>query len=228
MLRKGFSQDAQPSEEMKKVAEQLRLPEIKKGDVRVALPVVPEGYVLKLVGTDRLPVVDLEGNIGKVLSDAEVHFYFQLEHPQSGEVLDVTHLSGVVPGTKTVVSGGNACPSVIPAIREWWGGKGELALSGKVEIVVDARYTKELRNKAQILADDLSSLYGLKCKVKEGNSGEGNVFLTLATKDKQLGEEGYRMNIGKQIKIEGVAAKGVFGVRVLCCRWPHRITCIFL
>ncbi len=211
-----FSQDAQPSEEMKKVAEQLRLPEIKKGDVRVALPVVPEGYVLKLVGTDRLPVVDREGNIGKVLSDAEVHFYFQLEHPQSGEVLDVTHLSGVVPGTKTGVSGGNACPSVIPAIREWWGGKGELALSGKVEIVVDARYTKELRNKAQILADDLSSLYGLKCKVKEGSSGEGNVFLTLATKDKQLGEEGYRMNIGKQIKIEGVAAKGVFwGTRTL-------------
>lgn len=112
-----FSQDAQPSEEMKKVAEELRLPEIKKGDVRMALPTVPEGYVLKLVGTDRLPVVDREGNIGKVLADAEVHFYFQLENTQSGEVLDVTHLSAVVPGSKTVVAGGNVCPAVIPAIQ---------------------------------------------------------------------------------------------------------------
>ncbi len=211
-----FSQDAQPSEEMKKVAEQLRLQEIKKGDVRVEFPAVPEGYVLKLVGTDRLPAVDREGNIGKVLTDAEVHFYFRLENTESGEVLDVTHLSGVVPGSKPAVVGGNACPAVIPAIREWWGGKGELAWSGKADIVVDARYAKELREKAQILADDLNTLYALKCGVKEGAAGEGDVFLTLETEDRQLGEEGYRMSIGRQIKIEGVDAKGVFwGTRTL-------------
>lgn len=211
-----FSQGVQPSKEMEKISGQLQILPVKKGDVRIDFPVVPEGYVLRCIGSDRLPVVDQEGKIGEVLADAKVQFYFQLEDKGSGELLDVTHLNVVVPGNKEILADGNTCPEVIPALREWWGGKGKYVLGRKVVIVVDPQYAKELRKGADILAEDLGMLFSQQVEVKEGKAGEGNIYLTLATTDRQLGKEGYRMNIGEQIRIEGVEPQGVFwGTRTL-------------
>lgn len=211
-----YSRESGFSEEMKKISEQLKLEPVKKGDTRIGFPVVPEGYVLKMIGNDRLPVVDREGNIGEVLSDVKVQFYFQLENVQTGEVLDVTHLNVVVPGKKAVLAEGNSCPRVVPALQEWWGGKGTYTLENPVCIVTDPAYSKELQKGAEILAEDLKTLFSLKSEVKEGKAGEGDIYLTLETSDRQLGKEGYRMYIDKQIRIEGLTAQGVFwGTRSL-------------
>ena len=211
-----FAVDTLTVSNIQRIADGLKMPGIQAGDKQVVFPAVPEGYVLELKGTDRLPVVDAQGHIGKPLTDAYVRFYFTLTDQGTGETLEVTHLDALVPGECTPLADANACPEVIPSIREWCGGKGVFLLEKGKTIVIDPAYVRELQKTAEILVEDMNTLCGLKYEVKTGNPGEGDIYLTLKTDDRSLGEEGYRMTIGKRVDIEGVAAKGVFwGTRTL-------------
>ena len=52
------------------------------------------------------------------------------------------------------------CPQVIPALQQWKGGKGELALPAEGSIVLSPADEATLSPTAQILAQDLKELFG--------------------------------------------------------------------
>lgn len=211
-----FALDSLRLNEMKRIAEALQMPAVKKGDLRITFPEVPAEYRLELKGSSRLPVVDRQGNIGKVLTDKEARLYFVLTDRETGETLDVSHLSVVVPGEKTEDEKGNACPFVVPALQEWQGKTGTFTLRNGCSVVIRPEDGPVLERTASILAEDLYTMFGLKCKVRTGVPEQGDIYLTLNSPDRQLGEEGYRMSVGKHIRIEGVMPKGVFwGTRTL-------------
>lgn len=192
------------------VAEGLKMPELREGDKKIGFPQVPEGYSLELKGTDKLPVVDAYGQVGSPLTDQKVQLYFVLKDAGAGLEKDVTSLSVVVKGEGKDVAGGNTCPAVIPALREWVGATGKFEFPKKGTIVIDPVYARKLQAGAEALAEDLKVLGNWKYVVKTGKPEKGAVYMTLNTSDTQLGEEGYRMTIGDGVTIEAPAARGAF------------------
>lgn len=202
--------------QLERVAEKLTLPEVAVGEVKIRLPEVPEGYRLELKGTDKLPVVDAVGNIGKALTEQEVTLYCVLTDVASGVTKEVTGLKVKVAGERVASKDANACPAVIPALREWVGGDGKFTFPISGRIVFNPQYERELKAGALVLADDLKALDGRSYSVAAGKPMKGDVYLTLGTTDEQLGEEGYRMVIEDGVHIEAVAARGAFwGTRTL-------------
>lgn len=203
--------DSVSIKKMEGVAGALKMPEIRQGDTKIKLPAVPEGYTLELKGTDKLPVVDAAGRIGKPLTDQEVQLYFVLEDKATGLKKDVTALKVTVKGgEQTVAPDANACPAVIPALREWVGNTGKFRFAKKGVILIDPAYEKDLKEKADMLAADLKMLGNWNYTVKTGAPEKGAIYMTLKTDDSQLGEEGYRMTIGDAVSIEAPAARGAF------------------
>lgn len=199
-----------------KVAESLIMPAVNPGDAIIRLPQVPDSYELQLKGTDKLTVVDTLGHIGKPLTDQDVCLYFVLTDLQSGVKKEVTELKVQVAGTYTGETGTNPCPVVIPALREWVGGTGAFIFEQKGRIIVDPLYAQELKDKAGLLAEDLKEQGNGDYSVEVGTLDKGDIYMTLATEDKQLGEEGYRLTIDDGVRIEAVAARGAFwGTRTL-------------
>lgn len=192
------------------VAETLKMPEVSDGDLKITFPVAPQGYRLTLKGTDNLTVVNAAGHIGKPLTDQKVNLYFVLEDQDSQLVKDVTGLNVTVKGESVPVANANACPTVIPALREWVGGIGKFQFRKKGKIVIDPAYEKDLKKGADLLAADLKELGGWEYAVKIGAPEKGVIYMTLQTTDSQLGEEGYRLFIDDVVRIEAPAAKGAF------------------
>ena len=122
---------------LENVAETLKMPEFREGDKKIRFPQVPEGYSLELKGTDKLPVVDAGGQVGMPLTDQKVQLYFVLKDQGAGLEKDITSLSVEVKGEGKNVPGGNACPAVVPALREWVGATGKFSFPKKGTIVID-------------------------------------------------------------------------------------------
>lgn len=204
------AEDSLRMKEVRRIADALEQPAVAKGDRQIRMPQAPEGFQLQLRGTDKLPVVDASGKIGKPLTDQEVQLYFVLTDQKTGLKQDVTHLNVQIAGEMPVVAGANACPDVIPALREWSGGEGKFGFGQTGTIVLDPAFEKELRAGAEQFAADLKETGDYRYSVKTGKPEAGMIYMTLATEDKQLGEEGYRLTLDKDIKIEAVAPHGAF------------------
>ena len=69
------------------------------------------------------------------------------------------------------------CPQVIPALQQWKGGKGELALPAEGSIVLSPADEATLSPTAQILAQDLKEL----CHQNRKTSRERHLPLTVET-----------------------------------------------
>lgn len=195
---------------LENVAETLKMPEFREGDKKIRFPQVPEGYSLELKGTDKLPVVDAGGRVGMPLTDQKVQLYFVLKDQGAGLEKDITSLSVEVKGEGKNVPGGNACPAVVPALREWVGATGKFSFPKKGTIVIDPVYAGKLQAGAEALAEDLKVLGNWNYVVKAGKPEKNAIYMTLETSDTQLGEEGYRMTIGEGVTIEAPAARGAF------------------
>ena len=85
------------------------------------------------------------------------------------------------------------CPQVIPALQQWKGGKGELALPAEGSIVLSPADEATLSPTAQILAQDLKELFGWNYVIKTGKPAGKDICLSLSKPDKELGEEGYTL-----------------------------------
>lgn len=110
----------------------------------------------------------------------------------------------------------NPCPSVIPALQEWNGGKGILSLPARGSIVISPADEEALASAASILAQDLKEWLGWEYAVRIGKAGKNEIALSLSQPDEQLGKEGYTLKINHQINIQAPAAQGVFwGTRTL-------------
>ena len=110
----------------------------------------------------------------------------------------------------------NPCPQVIPALQQWTGGKGTLALPAEGSIVINTADKDVLYDAATILAQDLKELLGWEYAIRIGKVKNNEIYLSLSKPDEQLGEEGYVLRIANRVNVEAPTAKGVFwGTRTL-------------
>lgn len=108
------------------------------------------------------------------------------------------------------------CPQVIPALQQWKGGKGELALPAEGSIVLSPADEATLSPTAQILAQDLKELFGWNYVIKTGKPARKDICLSLSKPDKELGEEGYTLTVNRYAGIAAPTGQGVFwGTRTL-------------
>ena len=110
----------------------------------------------------------------------------------------------------------NPCPQVIPALQQWKGAKGTLALPTQGSIVINPQDEATLGQTASILADDLKELMGWKYTITTGKAKKNDIYLSLSQPDEQLGKEGYVLAINNKVSIEAPTTQGVFwGTRTL-------------
>lgn len=114
------------------------------------------------------------------------------------------------------ISAQEPCPQVIPALQQWKGGSGKLALPAEGNIVVNPADEAVLLSAAGILADDLHAMLGWNYSVKTGKPGKNDIYMALMKPDKELGDEGYKLSVNRYAGIEAPTRKGVFwGTRTL-------------
>ena len=105
----------------------------------------------------------------------------------------------------------NDKPFVVPELKQWSGAEGMFAPSGKY-IVKGGKQAQEV---AQLFAADYHSLVGNSLTPKTGKPSAGDIVLALKA-DKQLGAEGYRLNIGDVTTITASTVEGlIWGTRTV-------------
>lgn len=105
----------------------------------------------------------------------------------------------------------NEKPFVIPEVQTWKGGEGHLSLSGRI-----VAKSKSLKETAQVLRADASTLLGRDFIVVGSSSvREGDIQLRLV-KDETLEAEGYRLKVDDHVVIEAATERGLlWGTRTL-------------
>lgn len=108
----------------------------------------------------------------------------------------------------------NEKPFVIPELKQWTGSEGVFAITANSKIVYPKNNT-ELSAVAEQLAEDYKTMFGIELPAVAGKATNGDIVLTIK-KDKQLGNEGYKITIDKKVTISAPTEKGVFwGTRTI-------------
>ncbi|MBR4995257.1 MAG: family 20 glycosylhydrolase [Alistipes sp.] len=116
----------------------------------------------------------------------------------------------------TTLQAKNEKPFVIPELRHWQGGDGVLAINSTTKVL----YTDPaLANAATALAEDYGLMFGkgLKAKaVKDATKTPTGAIVISLTTDKELGDEGYSIEIGDGVVLKAQTATGAYwGTRTL-------------
>jgi len=182
---------------------------INKGCSQYKLPSSPEGWNLKLVGSDNSSVISKSGKIFTPLHKMTVNLLFIATRQPDSSSLELSVPVQVQGQNQN--TGINHKPFVIPSLREWVGYKGQFSLTSKSRIVIDAHATKELKQAATLFQHDLNELTHLNPAIVEGNPNVGDIFLSRKGNRDELGEEGYMLSIKDYISVKAAAYRGVFG-----------------
>ena len=113
-------------------------------------------------------------------------------------------------GTASIVKAENEKPFVIPELRHWQGAEGALTVSAGTKVL----YTDAtLATAAEELAKDYGLMFGKEMKAKEvkatAKTPAGAIVMNLVT-DKELGEEGYSIEIGEQVTVKAQTTTGAY------------------
>lgn len=112
--------------------------------------------------------------------------------------------------TVSLIKAQESCPQVIPSLKEWKGRNGKLLLKKKGRLVVQPEYRTKLASGVEQFKTDLLEMSGMKYEVKYGKPAKGDIYFTLNTADKSLGEEGYQISIGDYVQVEAPTRTGAF------------------
>lgn len=110
-------------------------------------------------------------------------------------------------------AGGSLNPqiAVVPTLREWQTSAGNFKFQNGSRIVIDSADAGALAPTAEALREDLLSLTGMRLGVVQGGQAmPGDLFVTLATNDAEIGSEGYVLDIGVVATIRAHTPAGVF------------------
>lgn len=114
------------------------------------------------------------------------------------------------------VNAQKSVPQVIPALQQWEAEKGKLKLPSQGVISLSPEDAPSLKECAETLSQDLKEMFGWEYTVSIGKSSGKSIHLSLGKPEAALGEEGYRMNIGRGVSVQAPQAIGVFwGTRTL-------------
>lgn len=186
-------------------------PTVSEDGKSIILPDAPEGFTLKLYGTDRAEVIDLNGNITTPLENVSINLLYELAYKDNMEKTAITkNIKIDIPGSHTPQDGENEKPFVIPSLREWAGDDGQYTLTDDSTIVVNPEYKDKLESSADITKKDLKDITGKDFNVEFGSPSEGDIYLTLNEEDSTLGKQGYELSIDDYITIIAPEETGVF------------------
>lgn len=105
----------------------------------------------------------------------------------------------------------NDKPFVVPELKQWSGAEGMFAPSGKYIV----KGGKQAEAVAALFANDYADLVGNHLTAKSGKPSAGDIVLVLKA-DKQLGAEGYRLNISDVTTITASTVEGlIWGTRTV-------------
>lgn len=102
----------------------------------------------------------------------------------------------------------NEKPFVIPELQEWKGSTGTL-IPGKNASIILTNDNPQLRKNVETFVEDYHIMTGKKLSVKNGKGKQGDFVFALSN-DKQLGDEGYTIQIDNQITITAQTPLGAF------------------
>lgn len=99
----------------------------------------------------------------------------------------------------------NLKPFVVPELTQWQGGEGQMQPSGQIVVASPA-----LRSMAQTFCHDYALLTGRQMSLATGTKAKAGDIVLRLKKDKALGTEGYRMNIGTTCDITAATPKALY------------------
>ena len=110
----------------------------------------------------------------------------------------------------------NEKPFVIPELRHWQGGEGTIEVSANTKVL----YTDSaLESAASALAEDYGLMFGKAMKhkaLKDAAKAPAGAIIISLTTDKELGEEGYSIEIGECVVLNAQTTTGAYwGTRTL-------------
>lgn len=111
--------------------------------------------------------------------------------------------------TESILAQKNEKPFVIPQIQEWIGGQGTFSIKKGATVVINPDDEKVLMNVCNTFVRDFKEMFLIDLNVRIGFPKKGDIFLSVKP-SYLLGEEGYKINIGNNIKICAADKKGVF------------------
>lgn len=155
-----------------------------------------EGYTTSIRGSDRRATIALDGQVERGLETQEVALLYTLTNKESGEeIFTTTEAHITIPGKELTFHGSNAMPNVLPQLREWAGGDGNVVISEASRIV----YHGDLAKTAETFQSDLQDITGMRLEIVAGTKEDlrdGDIYLLLDDAAIMMEEEGYYLEIG--------------------------------
>jgi hexosaminidase len=99
---------------------------------------------------------------------------------------------------------------VVPGFQDVDVRKGKFKLSSASRVVADSSSFEILKQDMTVFSKDLGELTGIKLSVAQGTFQKGDLVFTLNANDETLGEEGYQMEIARQVIIKANTTEGTF------------------
>ena len=201
--------ESKPEETIDSVIANLVIPAIAKGDSKMALPEVPEGFEIEFVGADYEQIIDRDLTIYQPIVDTKVNVNYTVKKGNEEKTTNAYEVT--VPGKYSQEDSINAKPTVIPELAEWVGTEGNFEISDSSRIVINPEYKDDLAYLAKSFKADYTDLTGNKIDVIYSNTpGDHDFYFTLGSDDAGLKEEGYLMTIDDTVKVEAVDKTGAF------------------
>lgn len=190
------------------------LPEVTISDEMIKLPEVPEGFGIKLKGSEFENVITHGGEItDSNIVDRDVSLLFEIYKEDEPEKTVEKSLTLTVPEKTSLneeffpkVDNGNGEPKVIPSLQEWYGLEGNFNLTEGSRILINDKNNVDLMKVAKLFNESLKDFKGIELEIVEVSSDEsvkeGDIYIESQLEDKyEVGKEGYFTQVQDSIKI---------------------------
>lgn len=198
------------------------LPEVTVSDDMIKLPEVPEGFGIKLKGSEFENVITHGGEItDSNIVDRDVSLLFEIHKEDEPEKTVEKSLTLTVPEKTSLneeffpkVDNGNKEPKVIPSLQEWYGLEGNFNLTEGSRILINDKNNVDLMKVAKLFNESLKDFKGIELEIVEFSSDEsvkeGDIYIESQLEDKyEVGKEGYFTQVQDSIKIYSSYYTGV-------------------
>lgn len=191
------------------VINNLVIPAVAKGDTKMALPQVPEGFEIEFIGADYEQILDRDLTIHQPIVDTIVSVNYKVKKGDQEKITGAYNVT--IPGKNSPDISINAKPKVVPELAEWVGTEGSFTISDDSRIVINPAYKDDLAYLTKTFKADYQAQTGKEIEVVYANTpGAHDFYFTLGSSDTGLKEEGYLMTVGDSVKVEAVDKTGAF------------------
>lgn len=198
-----------PTDTVDSVAANLVIPAVGKGDTKMAMPEVPDGFEIEFIGADYEQILDRDLTIHQPIVDTTVSVNYKVKQGDKEKITNAFEVT--IPGKHSVEDSINQKPTVVPELAEWVGTEGVFEISDKSRIVINPTYQEDLAYLAKTFKADYQELTGKTIEVVYANTpGNHDFYFTLGSSDAGLKEEGYLMTVEDFVKVEAVDKTGAF------------------